>query len=225
MITSKSNFVSFQSFKLAFFSALIFTVFPALCAETPRLATALPAEVIDGKCPSSNSKGRPILMKFQGIKIDQDGVLKLKRRIKIGPVDNQVEVPENLNTDLPYQNINAATNKTPFDMVVGDAADRSELVRIKIMIKKQNGAKFFGSGVADGQYVSVRAGPGESEDFCNLSPIDYSDPSRESITFSIKSGRISSFAIGIMVPEVDDDNMPTGLYLPIFIDPNVRNKG
>ena len=66
--------------------------------------------------------------------------------------------------------------------------------------------------------------PGKVE-YCGRTPIDTSDPDTESFSFGVrKAVGARSLNIGLLVPTEKESN-ETQMWLPIFLDPNVRNEG
>lgn len=191
-----------------------------------------PAQVISKSCATNANpnptKGKALVMRFTNLSVGTDGIIKIKRNIKIhNNFDMAAEVDESPANNLPYRKINGVTNPTPFDIIFGDAANVRDISRIKIVVKKGEGAAFIGTpNSAGGQFEAVMAGPanGEADKFCDLSII-HDNGIRQAVTFSVKSGMTAGFAIGILVPEVDDNGDATGRFLPIYIDPNVKNEG
>ncbi len=184
----------------------------------------IPGKTISTSCPLGATRGKPVTIRFAGIRIDTDGTLKLKRNIKLHAQDDGGDIPDDSLVDLPQY----GSSGTPFDMVLGslNTAEKTTLVRIKIVISSRPaGARFLiEPGTSDTQ-AYIRAESGKENYFCGLEPIDYSRSNKQSIIFSILSGKSAGFAVGILVPEVDISGDPTSRVLPIIVDPNVKNQG
>jgi hypothetical protein len=72
--------------------------------------------------------------------------------------------------------------------------------------------------------VTVMIPAGTGSHFCGRTNIDIK-PGKESVTFGIKrDGQVYSLNVGLLVP-AEPKNNSTKVWLPIFLDPNVRNQG
>lgn len=185
---------------------------------TPVEIKAIPVDEIPIKdCPNL-ANSTEIIMKFSGIRIEKNGNLRLRRNIKfkpsVGDEDSGPDVPEG-----PL---------TPFDIVAG-IPNSNRLLPVRIVVKKGVGAKFISEErtLPSGQkkkFGYIRAGAGQGNLFCGLTPIVENDE-RFSYKFFVLPGVNAGYAIGIIVPEVNDDMEATGKSLPLIIDPNVKNEG
>lgn len=179
----------------------------------------IPVHTIYHSCGAA-TLGDKVIVRLRGIRIDQDGSLKLKRNIKYEGTDEENETGE-VEVSPDIQNV----TPTPFDILAGRTAS-GKLIQIKIVVFIGAGAGFIEETVTGNVYAYVRAGAGQQDYFCGLSSIT-TKARRKVITFFVKpgAGKPLGFAFGVKVPEVDIDGNPTGRVLPLIIDPNVKNDG
>lgn len=209
----------------ALFSSLLFLSSMSTAAEPPKLApstvvvtVAIPEEKILNQCPTGMNTRKIVIMRLTGVKIDEDGFLKLKRNVRLkGPATADPEA------NLPQATIPNVV-PTPFDMKIPKPGPGiKELVQIKIIVRNQVGASFM-PDPGNPNLAYVRSGKGQSAFLCGLTET-VQVGGRQELTFSILPNSTAGFAVGILVPEVDDEGVATGRKLPLIIDPNVQNEG
>jgi hypothetical protein len=175
--------------------------------------------------------GAEVTWTLSDVLFDLDTKNRIKRNIMRGSV---------VVDGIPANEV-AKNWPTNLDMDIGSAG--SDYVMVKIVLKtgeKPNkpGVHFLRprsgglptgpnpGGTDSSVAVLTPAGQPGNIEYCGRTPIDLSVAGEESFRFGVrKAAGVRSLNIGLMVPTVKEKDDKSQMWLPIFLDPNVRNEG
>lgn len=198
---------------------------PAATQESAGPLTPGPSETIATECDPAKTTGDPVIWTI-GLK-DLGGLSgsdrEIKRRVKQGGKD-EPDPPKMTNGKLYPTNLDLAANAA--------ALADGQYVEIRIVVEPgTNGKRELGfvrisaqpePGQENSSAAAVTAPAGNGTNFCRFKLIETDSDGNEVVRIGsyLAKGAESSINVGLLVY-----SSKSGLFTPIYIDPNVRNEG